>query len=521
MLGSHELWLAPARAAGDAAPFPQALVEHAKRAAARPMHMLRQELPPQLANLDYDGYRQIRFNGEAANRQLHADLPCRIQYFHPGYLYSQPVTIATISHIGQATPAQISKPWQVDPGDFHYDQREVGQAVAQFVKQPDSQLKPAGWKLLYQMHKAGKWDEVVSFIGASYFRALGRGHHYGASFRGLVDGHPGHASERFPAFTHHWLVQTPSDTGSDGIVSLISSSKMVSFAMLEARDVVGLYRFDVTPSDITTIDVHMHLWPRPGSENKPLPELGIAPLTSMFLFGERHPGRFGDYRPEVHDSDALLIQTGEERLYRPLHNPTSNQTTQMQVPHLKGFGLLQRDRDFDNYQDLEAEYEKRPTLWVRPIGDWGPGAIELTELASNSEGIDNIIALWRPGTPIELGAKGRSWRYQLTVRNHAPVDPQLGRIVATRQTHPDGDRSRFVIEFDLPQRPDGEPVPVADVSYGQAMLQHLKLVPNEPGGTWRLAFELHKPKNSVVELRACLRQQGKAATETWSLLWRP
>ena len=70
----------------------------------------------------------------------------------------------------------------------------------------------------------------------------------------------------------------------------------------------------------------------------------------------------------------------------------------------RGFGLLQRERMFADYQDLEARYENRPSVWVEPIGDWGEGAVELVEIPSEQEVNDNIVAFWRPHDP--LRAKG-------------------------------------------------------------------------------------------------------------------
>src|SRR5205085_6387853 len=150
------------------------------------------------------------------------------------------------------------------------------------------------------------------------------------------------------------------------------------YALLESQRATGAYRFDIVPGAETVVRVQARLYLRAAATQ--VATLGIAPLTSMFFSGENQPRR-GDFRPEVHDSDGLQVATGDgEWLWRPLQNPARMTVTSFAVRELRGFGLMQRDRTFSSYEDTEARYERRPSAWVRPLSDWGPGRVELVQL---------------------------------------------------------------------------------------------------------------------------------------------
>src|SRR5690625_3003467 len=240
----------------------------------------------------------------------------------------------------------------------------------------------AGFKILHTLNDPDRFDEVLSFLGASYFRALGADQHYGLSARGLaIDTGNTSKGEEFPRFTKFWLV----DPGKGG-------SRMVIYALLDSPSVTGAYKFVLKPGNTTKISVEETLYTR-----KAIDKLGIAPLTSMFTWGENSLSRLQDYRPEAHDSDGLLIASEDgEWLWRPLVDPQKLWMHQYDANHVRGFGLMQRDRNFDHYQDLGLEYEKRPSAWIEPKGDWGDGHLELVEIPSDSEMNDNIALYWVP-----------------------------------------------------------------------------------------------------------------------------
>ncbi len=229
------------------------------------------------------------------------------------------------------------------------------------------------------------------FQGASYFRAVAQHLLYGLSARGLAINTAEPSGEEFPAFTHFWI-ERPAPR----------ASSIVIYALLESASTTGAYRFTVQPGVETVMDVELTLFPRADMH-----VVGIAPLTSMFLFDETNRGRLDDYRPEVHDSDGLQItsKTGEH-IFRQLANPIKLQVSTFTTQPPQGFGLVQRSREQSDFQDFENLYERRPSAWVEPKGDWGAGAVELVEIPSGRESNDNIVAFWRPAQASESGTSG-------------------------------------------------------------------------------------------------------------------
>ena len=264
-------------------------------------------------------------------------------------------------------------------------------------------------------------DEFLVFQGASYFRAVARGQQYGLSARGLAVRTARAEGEEFPAWTDFWI-ERPAE----------KAERIVIHAILQSRSVVGAYTFAARPGNDTVIDVDATLFAR-----TELTAFGIAPLTSMFLFDSSNRARFDDYRSAVHDSDGLQIVNGRgERIWRPLANPASLQISAFIDDSPKGFGLLQRKRSFEDFEDAEALYNKRPSLWVEPKGQWGPGHVELVEIPSEREIHDNVVAYWQPKVPIAAGSEGQllvptavhrraARRSARTCRRHA-----LGRVAA-------------------------------------------------------------------------------------------
>jgi glucans biosynthesis protein len=192
-------------------------------------------------------------------------------------------------------------------------------------------------------------------------------------------------------------------------------------------------------------------------------------------------------------------------------------------PH--GFGLLQRDRQFEHYDDLEAYYHDRPSAWVEPIGNWGPGAIRLMELHTDTEVNDNIVAFW---TPEQLPPTGEPivFDYNLHWMGESDHRPPAGYVSSTRQAgvlfHPE--LHRFIIEFDGPylhgQAEDPEIEAVVTIGTGAKQENRPVVQKNRFTGTWRVAFEIKPdPSGPPVELRCFLRKGPHVLTETWSYLW--
>ena len=241
----------------------------------------------------------------------------------------------------------------------------------------------------------------------SYFRALGQGQQYGLSARGLaIDtvGAPPGQTEEFPRFTEFWLVRPEP-----------GATQITVYALLDSPRATGAYRFDIRPGPQTTTTVRSRVFVRAGGHTRTIATLGIAPLTSMFFFGENQP-RKDDFRPEVHDSDGLMVATGEgEWLWRPLQNPRQTLVTSFATRNPRGFGLMQRDRQWSNYEDVEARYERRPECLGAPaarLGRWprGTGAAQHPRRnARQHRGVLGARPDAPPGQPLEF-AYELSWQ---------------------------------------------------------------------------------------------------------------
>jgi glucans biosynthesis protein len=356
-------------------------------------------LPGDLAALDWDRYQAIRFRPDHA---LWADtpLPFQIRLFHLGLFFKRPVRMFEVVN-GEAQELAY------DPAMFDY-----GRSGLDGAKQPGG-LGFAG----FQLHAAPAFKgDVAAFLGASYFRAVGAGGQYGLSARGLAVDTALPRDEEFPDFTDFYF-ERPAP----------GAATVVVYAMLDSPSVAGAYRFAITPGDVLTMDVDAALYPR-----KPIERIGIAPCTSMYQTGENDRRMAHDWRPEIHDSDGLQMWRGSgEWIWRPLANPTSLRFNSFADRDPKGFGLMQRDRNFDHYQDDGVFYDKRPSLWVEPKAGWGEGAVQLAEIPTVDETFDNVVAFWSPAQRPQPGDE-LLYGYRLYWGAEAPVRPPLAACVATR-----------------------------------------------------------------------------------------
>jgi glucans biosynthesis protein len=450
-----------------------------------------------IGEMSYDQWRDIRFRPDQALWR-DKDLPFQVQFFHPGLYYDRTIRVNTVDDTGvHRVPFSTER--------FDYGQND-------FAKRIPSDIGYAGLRIHYALKDPNYLDELIVFLGASYFRALGRDNVYGLSARGLAIDTIEPSGEEFPVFTEFWLVEPHP-----------GASRLVLYALMDSRSLTGAYRFDITPGVQTAVQVDARLFPR-----RQVAKLGIAPLTSMFFFGEGSSRRFDDFRPEVHDSDGLLmhLDTGEW-IWRLLDNPTRINESSFATRDPRGFGLIQRDRDFADYQDIETRAELRPSVWIEPRGDWGPGRIDLVEIPTNTEKNDNIVAFWVPDQPLKPG-KPISFSYTLYWYGDDPTRPPGGRAVATRRDHGTiADGYRFVIDFDDARLRaiSADHPPTAVVTAGprpdaaDLLDQHVVKNPSTDG--WRLTFQVHPKSRNPVELRAYLAEGEDALTETWSYVLLP
>ncbi|MGE9294917.1 MAG: glucan biosynthesis protein G [Puniceicoccales bacterium] len=451
------------------------------------------EIPAALQGLSYDDYRSIRFRRNEA-LWLGQDYKFIVEFFHPGYIYGDPVRVyeTTDTH-RQMIPFSHTF--------FNYEEANL------MPGQIPSDIGFAGVRIRYPVNNPQVHDDLIVFQGASYFRALGRGHAYGLSARGLGYG-IGENEESFPRFTQLWLKKPQAD-----------SEVMTIFALLEGENVVGAYEFTLKPGGPTNIDVRCRIWPL-GDPSK----IDFAPLTSMYFFGENSELPIDDWRPEVHDSDGLLIANGERWTWRPIDNPSTLSTQRFPVDDLRGFGLLQRDRRFTSYEDLESNYERRPSAWITPKGKWQEGDVVLVEIPTRTETIDNINAFWKPKTP---PAKDGFYdlAYTLSWRTAEPNE-KIASVIETRvgQKTLDEKATSFIVEFTPPSGITSQNVGELKIEFdanGAPVLTEPQLKFNEPENAVRVFFDLTRNATRSHALKLTLTRDGKPVSETWSYTWRP
>lgn len=485
----------------------EGVVALAERLAAAPYAPAPEDLPPALAAVDYDAYRQIRFRADAAPR---LGKTFSVQLFHRGFLQRKRVDLFLQPRDG--APRRLG----YASGQFDLGPTLAGRSFA-------PELGFAGFRIHHAFDRARPdfQEEFLVFLGASYFRLRGASQEYGLSARGVAVGTGLPAPEEFPDFTAHWLCE-PDE----------SEKTLTILSLLDGPSLSGAFRFVVSPGEPARMAVTASLHPR-----RPIERLGLAPLTSMFLHGQNGTGirgaePFDDVRPEVHDSDGLVVESGGERVWRPLVNGRkAAQVSAFSVDPLGGFGLLQRRRDFSAYLDVQARHEARPGLYVEPAGaGFGAGAVQLFEIPSRAEWIDNIVAAFVPREPVAAG-RPLALDYALTTVGQEPapgLSGELARVVSARSGSaerlrplepPMPGRRFYALDFAGPGLPaNGDAAVTAGVfaSAGEMVEPIVEIVPQTGG--WRLYVEWRPPAElpaGDVVLRAHLVLDGRRISETW------
>ncbi len=493
--------------AGPAAPFSfEDLTAEARAAAGQP-YVAPPPLPRGvLERIDYEAHGKIKFKtGYALFAEGPGQFP--VTFFHLGRYFQTPVRMHAVE--GANARELTYDPDYFDmPADSPGRELPRGAGFAGFRIQ-ESRL---GDQARLDWHK----NDWTAFLGASYFRAIGELYQYGLSARGVavnvaVAGSP----EEFPAFTRFYF-ETPAGNGDT----------MTVYAFLEGPSLTGAYRFLMRRDKAVDMEVNAALFLRSDIER-----LGLAPMTSMYWFSETIKSTAADWRPEVHDSDGLALWNGGgEHIWRPLNNPPRVMASSFADSNPRGFGLLQRDRNFDAYLD-GVNYDRRPSLWVEPLDGWGDGTVQLVEIPNNDEINDNIVAMW---VPKETARAGTSYHlhYRLHWAAEEPYPSPLARCVATRigrggqpgQPRPPGLR-KFVVEFlggPLVELPFGvKPEPVLTASRGEFSYVFSEAVPDGVAGHWRAQFVLKVEGDDPVELRLFLKTGGKTLSETWLYQYHP
>jgi periplasmic glucans biosynthesis protein len=493
---------APPAAAPAPAPFGyQDVVKRAQDLAAAPFDSSIAPLPDGLAGLDFDGWRDIRFKSDKP--LLGQDgANFRLELLHLGHLYKRPVVVNVLR---DGIPAPI--PYAANL--FDYGRAKLGVLPVN--------LGFAGFRLRFPINAPHVWDEVIAFLGTSYFRFLGRGQRYGQSARGLAIGAAPRLSEEFPFFREFWI-DTPDAT----------AERIVIYALLDGESATGAFRFDLNPGQETFIDANVTLFAR-----KATPALGLAPLSSMYLVGKADRRFTDDFRGELHDSDGLLMHTGAgEWIWRPLSNPAKPEVSVFLDANPRGFGLLQRDRNFSDYEDLDLAYELRPSYWIEPREGWGEGRVELVELPTSDETNDNIVVAWAPKQGLDVG-KPLVFGYRITAltmdQSLTPGGRTVGtfrvaaRALGSPEPPPPAGTTRFLIDFsggDLSYYMSDPSLveTVATASTGRILGTFL--TPNTHTRGFRAGVDVAVDPGQSTDLRVFLRAGPKALTETWTFPWR-
>ncbi len=463
----------------------------ARRLAGRTYSPPSQEMPADLKALDYDGYRRIQFHHD---RALWANdgLKFRAEFFHRGNLFTHRVDLYEVRD-GRSAPILYS------PDLFQYDPPLKEALPADFGF--------AGFRL--EAKGLPGLDEIAAFLGASYFRSLGAHQRYGLSARALAIGTGNPGGEEFPLFRAWWIVRpAPED------------ETITVYGLLDGASTTGAYAFRITPGAVTRFDVSCRLFPR-----VTLTSVGIAPLTSMYLYGPDTRARFDDFRPAIHDSDGLQMTTGVgQAMWRPLRNPGVVQESGFLDQGVQAFGLMQRETRFEGYEDTEARYDLRPSALVEPAASWGPGQVHLFELPSDTEAADNIVAFWRPDAPL---AAGRAHAFDYRLLWGAPDEgqktegsgrgPKL-RIVRTHGGRaPDGDGRLFLVDYEGDATIDAQGFAAAvRTGAGQAGPVQFTALGDK---RIRAAFRFLPPAATSADITLDITGPDGLIAETWVYRW--
>jgi glucans biosynthesis protein len=478
----------------------------AAQLAQAPFRDWRREPPKAVKQLTYDQYRDIRFNPRKAIWR-YDHIPFQLHLFHPGWIQSDQVDI------------NVVQDGHVDP--LRYDRDLFDFGTNRVAKVDTEATAFSGFRVHYPINRPEYLDELIVFQGATYFRALAKGLVYGLSARAVAVNCGGPGPEEFPRFREFWVCRPESKEAFIRVLGLFDSPSLS-----------GAAEFVITPGAVTVMRNRVAVYARTD-----VAHLGIAPLTSMYWYGRQSSLRFSDFRPEVHDSDGLLMNNGMgEWLWRPLANEGTFRFCSFIDKSPKGFGLVQRDRAFASYEDLEAHYQDRPSGWVVPTGDWGEGAVRLLELPTADEFSDNIVAFWEPKKPLAAG-QSSEFAYELRWFSDETALPPLGRVVTTRiadlPDSEDKDRvkdgktviRKFVLDFSWPAVAEDAASNKLEAVVG---VQNATLL-NKPvqqynafDRTWRVFFKAASVKDGPpIELRAFICRDKKPVTETWIYLWNP
>ena len=477
------------------------VTERARELVEQPYAEPVSNLPAEFSTMQFADYQKLQPRADKFE-WLEQDTPFKLAFYHQGMHFDTPVKINEVTDEG--IQEITYQPEKFHFGDIAFDQ------------QTTSQLGYAGFRVLYPINQAGRYDEIMSLLGASYFRVIGEDQIYGLSGRGLAIDTALASGEEFPEFREFWVERPkPED------------EHLVIYALMDSPRATGAYRMVLRPGEDSILDVESRVFLRDN-----VSKLGVAPLTSMFLYGPNQPAESHNFRPALHDSNGLAIHTGDgEQLWRPLNNPKQLTVSTFQVENPRGFGLLQRGHEFSRYEDLEDRYDLRPSAWIEPQGDWGKGQVELVEIPTDNETNDNIVAFWtphqlpEPGQPMQF-----DYRIHWTMNEPALLEDDTAWVHQTLRTEGEVRQANLIrqadgtlallVDFEGPalvESPADAAIDALVSASDNADILSSTLQRNPAIQGWRLNLRVKvKDPQAPVELRAALVQHDKHLTETWS-----
>lgn len=475
---------------GDTQRFdPSVVIDIARQLSKKPFVAPSTDLPDAFSNLNYDQYISIKsvqapiWGGEGRG--------ISVEPLHRGFVFTNAVDL-----------------FLVEDGNV----RKVGYEASKFnfggLNVPNNlgDLGFSGFRLLAQQGDGKPFDFAI-VQGATFFRAIARGQNFGAIARALTLKPADAKGEEFPVFRAFWL-ERPS----------VGSNSLTAHGLIDSESTTGAVRMTFRPGDMTIIDVETTLFPRVN-----LDHVGLGGIASTYFYGPNDRRNADDIRPAVHESSGLQMLNGQgEWLWRPLHNPETLQISAFLDSSPRGFGLLQRERAYEAFQDDEQRLERRPSLWIEPLGDWRQGSVQLLEIPSDAEINDNILTYWRPKAPMAAGSEV-AFAYRQYWGWNSPERPPLATVTSTRIGRGSGGRRRrFAIDFSGDMLGDNWPADLKSVlTVSPGTFHNLKLLPYPERKTVRIAFELDPGNENACEMRLILEAGGKPISETWLYRWTP
>lgn len=499
-LGAVAAGVAPAAGlAGGAAPAGAALspfsrdivVAVARALAAKPYNPPPSELREPFANLTYEQFVGIKMK-PGASIWTGEKKGFTIEPLHRGHIFNSAVDLYFVDN-GSALRLGY------DQGRFDYGALKVPE------KLPD--LGYSGFRVLHAQD-GGPEAEVAIFQGASFYRAVARGQNLGVTARALSIRTADPRGEEFPAFRSFWIEKpAPGDNA------------LVIHALLDSPSVAGVYRFTLRPGEATIIDTEATLFPRTAVDH-----YGLAGFAAASLYTPLDRRRGDDLRPMVAAVNGLQMLTGKnEWLWRPVSNRENLQFSSFVDANPKGFGALVKNRDISDYEDDDQHWERRPSLWIEPLGDWGEGAINLLEIPSESENNENIVAYWRPKAALSGGVE-TNFAYRQFWCWEPPARPPFAAAIEAREGRAPGGRlRRFLVVFsgDVLGDPQRTARLSAALTTSPGSATNIRTFLDPLAKTCRVAFDVEPAGENYCELRLVLNSEETPISETWLYRWTP